>query len=484
MEDNLDISALNEQFTRLQSENFELSESLANISMMLDTQGWAPLYETQKGGLSLEDLKNASMQLRELAIGNPLIKRGAKLRSSYVWSRGVNFPRLTSRVRNKMFSQANERYIFSQEAYEELEMAAYTDGNIFLLGRDSDTQFMRVPLQEITGVMTDPDNNEVIWAVRRTWKRKTGIKETEIIRWYYTDSYPTNRRRPTNVQNAAGVNETADTIYTMFYQSFNRQIGWTFGVPDAISVIAWAKLYREFLENGAIMTKALAQFAYKLSSRGRSGVSNAAAKIAVPDGQANRVGATAAMGSDVDLVPMPKAGAGYDFESGKSLASMIASGLEVSVVALLADPGSSGSYGTAQTLDTPTQKAMEVRQRAWTSLMKRVLRYMGAPNEIDITWPSIETEPTHRMVQALAMAWESGILQADEYRAAILDILDIVPVQTNPPRGVMMPNNSEYNQSLTNDGPTDNSTITPSQGNSGSVGALNDGDNQLRDQNL
>jgi hypothetical protein len=339
---------------------------------------------------------------------------------------------------------------------------------------------MRVPLEEVSGVMTDPDNREVIWAVRRTWKRKVNSIENEVIRWYYTDSYPTNRRRLTNIQNISGLNETADTSQTMFYHSFNRQIGWTFGMPDAISVIAWARLYREFLENGAIMTKALAQFAYKLSSRGRSGINNAAAKIAVPDGQANRVGATAAMGSDVDLVPMPRAGSGYDFESGKSLASMIASGLEVSVVALLADPGSSGSYGTAQTLDTPTQKAMEVRQRAWSSLMKRVLRYMGAPSDIEITWPSIETEPTHRMVQALAMAWESGILQADEYRTAILDILDIVPVEVAPPRGVMMPNNTEYAATTTNDAPTG---ITPSQGDSGAVGALADGDNELRDEN-
>jgi hypothetical protein len=124
---------------------------------------------------------------------------------------------------------------------------------------------------------------------------------------------------------------------------------------------------------------------------------------------------------------------------------------------------------------------MEVRQRAWSSLMKRILRYMGAPVDVEISWPSIETEPTHRMVQALAMAWESGILQADEYRTAILDILDIVPVQVAPPRGVMMPNNTEYTQSTTNDG---QNTVTPSQGNSGSVGALDDGDNQLRDQNL
>ena len=64
MEDNLDISALNEQFKRLETENFELSESLSNLSMMIDNQGWTPIYQEQKGGILLEDLKRASMQIR------------------------------------------------------------------------------------------------------------------------------------------------------------------------------------------------------------------------------------------------------------------------------------------------------------------------------------------------------------------------------------------------------------------------------------
>jgi hypothetical protein len=84
------------------------------------------------------------------------------------------------------------------------------------------------------------------------------------------------------------------------------------------------------------------------------------------------------------------------------------------------------------------------------------------------------------MVQALAMAWESGILEPQEYRTAILDILGIVSVQSTPPSGVMIPNNIEYPATITNDAPAG---ITPSQGNSGAVGALADGDNELRDEN-
>jgi hypothetical protein len=477
MEKNDEILQLKDSFLRLQSENFELSESLANISMMIDDKGWAPTYQTKESGLDLADLRAASAQLRELVVGNPLLKRGAKLRSSYVWSRGISLPKMTTQMRNKVYSTLSERYLFSAMAWEELELAAYTDGNIFVT-IDSRKNPMRISLEEITAVMTDPDNNEVIWAVRREWiqRNNANVADQTVVRWYYTDAFP-NRVTPTIVVN--GKVEPVDTTKTMYYHGFNRQIGWTFGIPDALPVLAWAKLYREFLENGTIMTKALAQFAYKVSSKTRSGVTNAAAKIAVADGNTNRVGATAAMGADTDLMPMPRAGAGYDFDAGKPIAAMIASGLEVSIVALLSDPGSSGAYGTAQTLDTPTQKAMESRQHSWTLFYKRILRAYGMDADVEVSWPSIEVEPTHRMVQALAMAWETGTLHEDEYRQAILDILDITPVRAKAPQGQMIPNNLNFTQTTTNDG-----AVVPGQGQSGAVGGLSDGDNELRDQNL
>jgi hypothetical protein len=366
-------------------------------------------------------------------------------------------------------------------AYEEMELAAYTDGNVFVLGRVSDQQFMRVPLNEISGVMTDPDNNEVIWALRRTWNRTFSTGSTESVsRWYYTDSYPANAPKSRRLKSNTGSDDVVDLDYVMFHQAFNSQIGWTFGVPDALSVLAWARLYREYLENGSIMTKALAQFAYKISAKSRTGVNNAAAKVAVADSNRGRIGATAAMGADVDLTPMTR-GSGYDFDSGKSLAAMIASGLEVSIVALLADPSSSGSYGTAQTLDTPTMKAMQSRQNIWSLFFKRILRFAGAPDNINVTWPSIEVEPTHRMVQALAMAWESGILNEDEYRAAIVDILDIVESDSSAPTGVMLPNNLKYAATKTNDANPEGAAIVPAQGVSGTVGSIAD-NNAARDE--
>jgi len=462
---------LEERFLALDTENFKLSEALNSVSLMIDNQGWQSIMPaSSNSGLDLSDVKRASVQLRELSVGNPLVKRGYKLRSSYVWGRGFTHTKISARVRNNMMSAVNERCLFSDMAHEELELAAYTDGNIFMLGRVSDKTFIRVPLAEISGVMTDPDNNEVIWAVRRSWTRTNTLGNAEsVVRWYYTDTYPEDQSKARNFKTASG-SESVDMNYVMFHQPFNSHIGWTFGIPDALPIMAWSRLYREFLENGAIMTKALAQFAYKISAKSRSGVSGAAAKVATPDGQSGRVGATAAMGSDVDLMPMPRAGSAYDFDAGRSLAAMIAAGLEVSIVALLADPGQSGAYGTAQTLDTPTMKAMQSRQHVWSLFYKRIMRFMGATN-IEITWPSIEVEPTHRMVQALTMAWESGILTADQFHTAIIDILDITDSGEGAPRGVMLPNNAGYPETTSNDANPDQN-IVPGQGQSGSVGSL------------
>jgi hypothetical protein len=105
---------------------------------------------------------------------------------------------------------------------------------------------------------------------------------------------------------------------------------------------------------------------------------------------------------------------------------------------------------------------------------KRILRFAGAPDNINVTWPSIEVEPTHRMVQALAMAWESGILNEDEYRAAIVDILDIVETDSSAPNGVMLPNNSKYAATKSNDANPNGGSIVPAQGVSGSVGSVAD----------
>jgi hypothetical protein len=214
------------------------------------------------------------------------------------------------------------------------------------------------------------------------------------------------------------------------------------------------------------MLKALSMFAWQLKSKTAKGSTNAAATIATARG----TGSTAVVGQDMELSSMPRANS-VDLGDGRPLGSMVASALEVSVVALLSDPGTSGAYGTAQTLDVPTVKAMEARQQVWTLFYKRVLAFLGAKDgQLEINWPKIETEPSQRYTQALALAKESGAIHMDEYREAILEALDIKKLHDTPPEdpNAVQPDNS--------------GSAIPSQGNSGAVGSMQNNANDLRSQ--
>jgi hypothetical protein len=97
------------------------------------------------------------------------------------------------------------------------------------------------------------------------------------------------------------------------------------------------------------------------------------------------------------------------------------------------------------------------------------MNFIGA-KEVEINWPKIETEPSQRMTQALVLAHESGALWDDEFREAIIEVLDIKKLHPEVPAA----------------GATTSSSTTasavPSQGNSGAVGSMQSNTNATRKQ--
>jgi hypothetical protein len=111
-------------------------------------------------------------------------------------------------------------------------------------------------------------------------------------------------------------------------------------------------------------------------------------------------------------------------------------------------------------------KAMEARQQLWTQFYRRVMTFIGVP-DAEINWPKIEVEATQRMMQAYALAKETGAIWDDEYREAVIELLDVPKLRDEVPS---MDSDSD-----------DNSSAVPSQGNSGAVGSMQDQANDLRD---
>ena len=459
----MDFSKLTEQFAAIASENDLLRESygqMAQAILAFDDKGWNEIAPaTLEDGFALTDLKHASKKIREISEGNPLLKRGAALRTSYVFGKGLSFGVLQPRFQRIVDDAINQDVVFSPEAQAINERTHFTDGQLFLLGNIATKQFQRIPFGQIGGVVTNPDNPEEIWYVKRSWPRLSqelvgmNIKEQQLDVWYPADTY-----KPANGRYVRQIGQfPVDASQRMFVSRVNRRAGRTFGTPDALPAIPWAHAYNEFLKDGSRMLKALSMFAWQLKSKTKTGVQNAAAAIASPPA----AGSTAVLGADMELSSMPRAGS-VDLTDGRPLGSMVASALEVSVVALLSDPGTSGAYGTAQTLDVPTLKAMEARQHIWTSFYRRILDFIGV-RDVAINWPKIESEPSQRLMQALALAHETGAIWDDEYREAVIETLDVPRLHATPPPQM-------------GDGSQD---AIPSQGNSGAVGSMQDNANDL-----
>lgn len=484
--------ALAEAMEILQAENGALVERLQDVARMFayEDRGWDLLigYDEDEGP-TLDEIKEASKKIRELMVGNPTIKRGAELRASYVWSKGINLGQIPGARQGRGINvqayidlPVNQRNVFSAKAHQEMERCAYSDGIFILLGDNSTRELRRIPIREIVADLRNPDFNEEIWAYQRSWTQydENGRKlPVEKKMWYYTDQFTGKKVSTIN-------NVPVDKTQTIMDIHFNGQVGWAWGVPDAITIVAYARLYREFLSNGAIMSRALAQFAFKLTTKSNAGNAAAAAKVASP----NRPGSTAAMTEGMSLDTIASAGKGYDFNSGRPLAAMVATGIEVSLIHLLSDPGAAGSsYGSAATLDMPTKRAMVFRQEAWKDFYNRILKWMGV-QEPNVRFPELDDVDPLKALESLVLGFNSGAMDWDEFRPRLFELLEIESLHESEPDGALLPNNEKSlpRKDIDTDstggegggGTTPTTGVSPRQGRSNGVGGTTTDKNRNR----
>ena len=158
---------------------------------------------------------------------------------------------------------------------------------------------------------------------------------------------------------------------------------------------------------------------------------------------------------DMQLEAVPKSGATIDSESGRPLAAMIAAALDLPVTMLLGDPGVTGSRATAQTLDQPTELAMQMRRELWTGVRRTIFDYvidqavkapMGAltgtvtvgedgrevveldgdtDRTIDITWPDLDDVNPAQVIEAISLADQSTYLPPLVMARLYLDALGV-----------------------------------------------------------
>lgn len=441
-----ETQALEIELAATRSELEFTQESLADVELALEDRGWIALSMQAAQEFTREGRRRAAALARILAIQNPLVKRGLAIRAGYIWGGGVTITAADPDVNHvlQLFLDDNRQSFSGSQAREEAEKTLGTDGDNFralptspLTGR---VQVRTIDPCEIDQIICNPDDRDEPWFyLRRYVAQAAGTRYAGLINGqaaHRSVLYPALGFKPSaRVKSIDGFDVMWDT--PVQHIAVNRVDGWSFGIGDAYAAIAWARLYKEFLDDWAKLTKSLSRFAWRLTSSKKAGAAGAAVKVrqaaaAVPS-LGSDAGATAVMaGSNLESVS--KSGATIDADSGRPIAGMIAAGLGVPVTMLLADPGVTGARATAETLDAPTRNEMTMRRSLWADKDRELFDYVidqavkapkgplkgavamdeyhrevillanDADRAINIDWPSLDDVDVKVLVDAIVAA--------------------------------------------------------------------------------
>jgi len=463
-----------EQLAQAENTLEVMSESMADAQLAMEDVGWLRMSSQAEYQFNRQGLFRSAQLCRVMTVVNPLMGRGSNLRTAYVWAGGVS---ITARQDDKgqdvnavvqafMDDESNMSCLISSQAREEMERAFFTDGNIFmalftapLTGR---VQVRTLPFDEVQDIICNPDDRDDPWYYLRTWTSDsldlaTGMMSGAVSQTaYYPALGHTPRLRPKTI-NGSPVMWASPVLHG----SVNRLSGWKFGIGDGYSALAWARSYKEFLEDWARLVKALSRFAWKATSKGRNTNQVRSRLGAAPTtdphtGASLGAGATAVMSPGTTLEAIPKTGATIDSDSGRPLAAMVASAIDIPVTMLLCDPGVTGARATAETLDQPTALAMTLRRATWSELHRRVLVYVidqaikapqgplkgtvrrdpsdghevielagGQARTLEIVWPPIDQPDVPALLEAIVKADSTGKMPPKTTAKLMLELLGV-----------------------------------------------------------
>jgi len=430
-----------------------LRESLADLEARMLEPGWTHLTAQAEREFTRDGLRQITAVNRVMALKNPLLKRGLALRMAYVWGQGLEISardeNVNSLVQQFLDDAGNRRCLTGAQARSENEKALDTDGNLFWAlftnPRTGRVQARSIPWDEIADVITNPEDSSEPWYYKRVWYENStdpitgGYTSRHRTVYYPALGYKPKGSRPLRVRDQLG--DAAEVMWDapVHHMRVGGGKGWKFGLGVAYAAIDWAQAYKDFLTDWAVLIKALSRFAWRLTSKGskQAQVRQRMATAPATDrftGEPQRAGATALLTPEMALEAVPKSGATIDSESGRPLAAMVAAALDVPVTMLLGDPGTTGARATAETLDTPTERTMELRQQEWSETLRAILDHViasavkapqgtlkgsvtrdetgaetvdlsgGIEGTVDISWPDLDDVDVTTLVQAIVAA--------------------------------------------------------------------------------
>lgn len=324
------------------------------------------------------------------------------------------------------------------------------DGEVFLTfytsTLDGETTVRTIDTKEITEVVTDPEDNGTALWYKREWTDKKSVSHT----WYYP-AWQAMREEtatldvsvlPSNAERADEQNSS--TVVYLLHVACNRR-GTNRGWPLSTAAAPWSRAHKQFRENRASVTAALAMYVQKLKTKGGSrAIDNIKAQLQsafVTGGQTETnpppVASTWLENDAATLERLSMGSGASDAKTdGEALAWQALLGLRL--FPHYAGMGDSYRLATASAMEGPLLRQFSRYQLFWSAQFRKMVRivlamkerYNGASFEtheadvstdrlVEVDLATVSNAVTALFRETLFPAVEAGLIPAETARRII-----------------------------------------------------------------
>lgn len=424
--------ALRESVSEYQRTIALLEARISQLELQLEEQGWLRLADIGGREFSRDALDRIVELARVAYLKNPLIKRAIEVAALYVWGQdlSVNVADEDVRLVIDRFWRENRQTLTGQQASRLLEVELQVTGNVFLVlfpdRITGNVKVRQIPVEEIRSIVTNPEDRTEVWFYERQWTEQSidGLS-FRTIRAYYPDWRYQPTSRPAAI-NGVEIRWEAPILHVKA-GAFPH---WLWGVPEVYAALDWARAYKELLEDDATRSRALARFAWSLTTKGGAGAVQAAklklgSTLGTPGtgGETNpppTVGSTFIAGDGVTLEPVRIAGATLPTDHSRPVKLMAAAALGLPET-FFGDVDV-GNLATAKSLDRPTELRFSERRQLWRDVFSDLLQWVidrdleatrgilagrqlsDDERQVNLSWPDLLERSVTERVQAIVDA--------------------------------------------------------------------------------
>lgn len=407
----------------------ELYESrIGQLELQIQEQGWMRMDDSAGREFGREALDRIVDLARVNYLKNPIINRAVEISALYTWGQDLAVNAEDAQVQAVVdrFWRDNLRTLTGQQASRLLEVELQVTGNIFLaLFPDAMTGSVRVrtvPMEEIREIVANPEDRYEPWYYRREWTQQPvggGMPQHQTA--YYPDwQYQPAGGMPARIGDHEVRRETP-----LIHVKVGAFPHWRWGVSEVYAALDWARAYKEQLEDDATRSRALARFAWSMTTKGGVGaVAAAKARLGTSGGLGAEtnpppvVGSTFIAGDGVSMDPIRIAGATLPPEHSTPARRMASAALGIPDHFFDANQS---NLATSKTLDRPTELRYSERRALWRDVFSGLLQWAidrdiaatsgilrgAVPDDartVDLSWPSLLEREAKDVVAAIVSA--------------------------------------------------------------------------------